>query len=765
MNRKIFNSLGFVLLLSILFVHHPVLSVKAATYINGETTWSGYVFPDQDVIVQSGGILTVESGATILMDCSDTGNAGSDSDRIEIIVQSGGTLVADGAMFAGYGYPQNNCWYGIEFEAGSSGYIKNSTIRDGMKGVNVKSEIEISGNLIEHMYGLAGTDSPSPGGTAWGIVIETPGESPLISDNEIMRIYGGDGWNGAVDMPSSAGGPAYGIFVHDGAPIIGGNEIHMIYPGDGGDGGNGSDGADGPDASSPGGTGKNGSPGNPGQNGSLGGKGAGIYIVNANGAIVSGNEIYAVRSGTGGDGGAGGAGGDGGDGMTGAEGSAGGAGGAGGSGGDGGVGGTGFPSREAHGIFSSADNPVEISQNIMYNIQSGVPGVGGAGGSGGLGGNGGNGGTGTSTSGGNGGAGGAGGPGGEAGPGGNAGQVVYFKEEYGPLGVFTQNKLSGGIAEDGGNGGVGGFGGNGGLGGNGGTGVTSDGIGGIGGAGGAGGTGGEGGEGAMVWGVNLQQISAASDAITNNIINEMESGLGGSGGSGGNGGSGGDGGTGLTTGAGGNGGDAGSGNDGGNSAGSILLFIWDHDLTVVNNTFYLPKAPIIGGVGGSAGTPGTGGTGSTSGSTGAAGLAGTEGSSNQAIGLAGMGTIIINIFNNIFAGSTVNNTIGVYKSGPTFYIEYNDFWNWTADLSTGVLDPNNIEAFPNFSDAATYDFHLQEDSPCIDAGNNSATGAPDEDFEGNSRPQDGDSNGSIIIDMGAYEVEGTVYLYLPLMLK
>jgi len=42
------------------------------------------------------------------------------------------------------------------------------------------------------------------------------------------------------------------------------------------------------------------------------------------------------------------------------------------------------------------------------------------------------------------------------------------------------------------------------------------------------------------------------------------------------------------------------------------------------------------------------------------------------------------------------------------------------------------------------------DSPCIDAGDNNAVTVPN-DLDGNPRIVDGDYNGSIIVDMGAYE--------------
>lgn len=105
----------------------------------------------------------------------------------------------------------------------------------------------------------------------------------------------------------------------------------------------------------------------------------------------------------------------------------------------------------------------------------------------------------------------------------------------------------------------------------------------------------------------------------------------------------------------------------------------------------------------------------------------------------------------------------------TFNIDYNDIWNWTEDFffpyTTEPAVANNIGAIPNFVQPSIYNFHLEEGSACIDAGNNSAAGAPSVDFEGNPRPMDGNGDGSSIIDMGAFEVSAPYQSYLPLIVK
>jgi hypothetical protein len=72
-----------------------------------------------------------------------------------------------------------------------------------------------------------------------------------------------------------------------------------------------------------------------------------------------------------------------------------------------------------------------------------------------------------------------------------------------------------------------------------------------------------------------------------------------------------------------------------------------------------------------------------------------------------------------------------------------------CDIQGGYSGEGNIDANPLFVDPSSNNYRLRPSSPCIDAGTNE--GAPTQDIIGNSRPIDGDRDGTAITDMGAYE--------------
>lgn len=776
MSRQIEKLLGIVLILGLLFIGQPVRPIHAYEEITSNTTWSGYVYPTEDVVVRSGSTLTVEPGATVLFQCHDDGNypGSTDSDRISIIVESGGTLEADGVDFVGVGYPGDDCWRGIEFESGSSGYIRNSTIRDGVRGVYMESEVEISGNTIEYMKGRDGYEEfHASGGAAYGIYVDSDGLSPVIEDNMIQRIYGGNGWYGPAGSDSGKGGPAYGIAVLDGSPIISGNTFQMIYGGDGADGSPGANGVNGDNATTLGADGEAGTAGGDGEDGASGGIGAGIWLsTDADLVVITENTIKVVRSGSSGDGGDGGDGGNGGDGAPGLTDTHGQNGGNGGLGGNGGNGGNGFHSAYTYGIYSRATS-VQIIGNALSNIHNGSGGQAGDGGDGGVGGAGGMGGEGTANVGGNGGLGAAGGSGGLPGSVSGVNSCHYIFIQNSTLAAFSANILSGGTVISSGPGANGGSGGAGGDGGDAGSGILADGNGGEGGAGGNGTNGGTPATAGNIYGMWLYNLSTVTEPITNNIFNEMTAHEAEPGGNGGNGGDGGDGGLGMINGNGGDGGDGGNGGNGGSSGFAAFISIQNSSMDFVNNTFFKPTSPLAGDNGGLAGVEGTGGSGNDPGTSGTTGSPGVSGSSAYAVGLyawenTDLTLYTINIYNSIFATSSVGHSTAIQKPASaemTVISDYNDIWNWETDYTGVTPGGNDIDTNPLFVHTATYDFHLTESSGCIDTGNNGAPGAPDIDFDGNERPIDGDNDTISTIDMGAFEFIAEWQIFLPLIMK
>ena len=104
------------------------------------------------------------------------------------------------------------------------------------------------------------------------------------------------------------------------------------------------------------------------------------------------------------------------------------------------------------------------------------------------------------------------------------------------------------------------------------------------------------------------------------------------------------------------------------------------------------------------------------------------------------------ITNSIITGHT---SYGVYRYNtyaPTVNVEYSNVWgnstNSTVSLGTGSISQN-----PNY--VGSGDFRLQGTSVCIDVGTSS--GAPDHDFDGVTRPLDGDGINGPGFDMGAFE--------------
>jgi len=105
--------------------------------------------------------------------------------------------------------------------------------------------------------------------------------------------------------------------------------------------------------------------------------------------------------------------------------------------------------------------------------------------------------------------------------------------------------------------------------------------------------------------------------------------------------------------------------------------------------------------------------------------------------------------------------------GEAVTIEYSDIQDGEAGIITNGQGPvywgdGNMDVSPRFVNFGLGNYHLADDSPCINAGQ--AAGAPTTDIEGNPRPDPAGSNP----DMGAYENPiGLLGLkvYLPIVSK
>ncbi|MFZ5563722.1 MAG: choice-of-anchor Q domain-containing protein, partial [Thermodesulfobacteriota bacterium] len=96
--------------------------------------------------------------------------------------------------------------------------------------------------------------------------------------------------------------------------------------------------------------------------------------------------------------------------------------------------------------------------------------------------------------------------------------------------------------------------------------------------------------------------------------------------------------------------------------------------------------------------------------------------------------------NNIIAEND-GHAIFADDTSSTDMVTHNNLWNNSQgdyiNVNSGddidIVDTNgNISVDPLFAGGDPFDYHLTQDSPCIDAG--TSEGAPDSDFEGDARP-------------------------------
>ncbi len=99
----------------------------------------------------------------------------------------------------------------------------------------------------------------------------------------------------------------------------------------------------------------------------------------------------------------------------------------------------------------------------------------------------------------------------------------------------------------------------------------------------------------------------------------------------------------------------------------------------------------------------------------------------------------------IAAGSTAGSTLAISNCDYHGYLESSD---------SGTVSPvltANFDAEPKFSEQGSSLYSLVSGSPCIDSGDNNATGFSTTDLAGAIRPQDGNGDGTATANMGCYE--------------
>jgi hypothetical protein len=106
-----------------------------------------------------------------------------------------------------------------------------------------------------------------------------------------------------------------------------------------------------------------------------------------------------------------------------------------------------------------------------------------------------------------------------------------------------------------------------------------------------------------------------------------------------------------------------------------------------------------------------------------------------------------NIFHSVNGQNFISND-GSFRSINDLYYGNN------APSDSGITILNPITAEPRFNNMANHDFHLQSNSPAIDAGSSNVSLLVTWDYDSNVRPMDGDNDGSVKYDIGAYEFLG-----------
>ncbi len=123
------------------------------------------------------------------------------------------------------------------------------------------------------------------------------------------------------------------------------------------------------------------------------------------------------------------------------------------------------------------------------------------------------------------------------------------------------------------------------------------------------------------------------------------------------------------------------------------------------------------------------------------------------------------LWNNAANGSTITVSASIFNDNSSPTISYSVVANsggsgGSWDSAAGVDGGNNLDVDTQFvadvdpatAPTTTGDLRLQPSSPAIDAGDNATCAA--DDLRGAPRPQDGNGDGVVTCDMGAYEADG-----------
>ncbi len=105
------------------------------------------------------------------------------------------------------------------------------------------------------------------------------------------------------------------------------------------------------------------------------------------------------------------------------------------------------------------------------------------------------------------------------------------------------------------------------------------------------------------------------------------------------------------------------------------------------------------------------------------------------------------IYNNILYSIDSTGSIGIKRNGTSIIskLDYNDVWNFSENYKSTTPGPHNITTDPLFRNLGLQDFHLTENSKCIDAGN------PDSIYNDNDNSRN---------DMGAFGGQTPFPLFL-----